>query len=114
MLSPIKIILIIPLLLLILLFVLKMQNRIVYRFSLILVALAGIFFVINPDFTTQLAHALNVGRGTDLLFYLCAIAGFMSVLILYSKLRKIEATQTQIIQNAAVESGRNLAKTTTN
>lgn len=108
MLSPIKVILIVPLLLLILFFVLKMQNRIVYRFSLILIALTGIVFVINPDFTTQLAHKLNVGRGTDLLFYLCAIAGFISVLMLYSKLRRLEATQTQMIQNAAVESAKKL------
>lgn len=108
MLSPIKVILIVPLLLLILFFVLKMQNRIVYRFSLILIALTGIAFVINPDFTTELAHKLNVGRGTDLLFYLCAIAGFISILMLYSKLRRLEATQTQIIQNAAVESAKKL------
>lgn len=108
MLSPIKVILIVPLLLLILFFVLKMQNRIIYRFSLIIIALIGIVFVINPDFTTELAHKLNVGRGTDLLFYLCAIAGFISVLMLYSKLRKLEATQTQIIQNAAVDSAKKL------
>ena len=108
MLSPIKIILILPLLLLIIFFVLKMQNRMVYRFSLILIALAGIFFVINPDFTTSLAHKLNVGRGTDLLFYLCAVAGFISLLILYSKLRRIEATQTQIIQNAAIDNAKKL------
>ena len=109
MISPIKVILIIPLILLILFFIIKMQNRIVYRFSLIAVALTGIVFVINPDFTTTLAHKLNVGRGTDLLFYLCAVAGFISVLTLYSKLRKIEAIQTQIIQNAAIDNAKKLA-----
>ncbi len=104
MLSPIKIILIVPLVLLVILFVLQLRNRTVYRFTLILVALLGIFFVVNPDFTTTLARTLNVGRGTDLLLYVCAVAGFISVLMLYSKLRKVEATQTQIIRNAAVES----------
>jgi hypothetical protein len=108
MLSPIKILLIVPLLLLILLFVSRLQNQTVYRFSLILIALVGIFFVINPDFTTTLAHKLNVGRGTDLLFYICAVAGFLALLMLYSKLRKIEATQTQIIRNAALDSGHKL------
>ncbi len=103
MISPIKIILIIPLLLLIVFFVFQLRNRTIYRFSLILIAVLGIFFVVNPDFTTQLAHKLNVGRGTDLLFYICAIAGFISLLMLYSRLRKIEAVQTQIIQNAAIE-----------
>ena len=108
MLSPIKIVLILPLLLLIVLFVSRLGNQTVYRFSLILIALTGIFFVINPEFTTTLAHKLNVGRGTDLLFYVCAIAGFIAVLLLYSKLRKIEATQTQIIRNAAIENGHKL------
>jgi hypothetical protein len=110
MLSPIKILLIVPLLLLILLFVSRLRNQTVYRFSLILIALIGIFFVINPEFTTTLAHKLNVGRGTDLLFYICAIAGFIAVLMLYSKLRKIETTQTQIIRNAAIESALRTAK----
>src|SRR6476620_733689 len=108
MLSTIKILLIVPLLLLILLFVSRLRNQTVYRFSLILIALVGIFFVINPEFTTTLAHKLNVGRGTDLLFYICAVAGFIALLLLYSKLRKIEATQTQIIRNAAVDSGHKL------
>jgi len=75
MVSPIKIILIVPLLLLILFFVLKMQNRIVYRFSLILIALLGIVFVINPDFTTALAHALNVGRGNRFAFLFMCYSG---------------------------------------
>ena len=43
----------INILLLILFFVLKMQNRIIYRFSLIIIALIGIVFVINPDFTVD-------------------------------------------------------------
>ena len=106
MISPIKIILIVPLVLLVLLFIVQLRNRTFYRFSLILIVLIGIFFVINPDFTTTLAHKLNVGRGTDLLFYICAVAGFIALLMLYSKLRKIETIQTQIIQNAAIESAK--------
>jgi hypothetical protein len=108
MLSPIKIILIIPLLFIIFLFVLQLRNRTTYRFTLILIALAGILFVIYPDFTTRLAHKINVGRGTDLLFYFCALAGFIAMIILYSKLRSIELVQTRIIQNMAVDSAQEL------
>lgn len=104
MLSPIKIILIIPLLFIISLFVLQLRNRTIYRFTLILIAMAGILFVIYPDFTTRLAHKINVGRGTDLIFYFCALAGFIAMIILYSKLRSIELVQTRIIQNMAVDS----------
>ena len=106
MLSPIKIILIIPLLLIIIMFVLQLRNRTTYRFTLILIAMAGIVFVIYPDFTTRLAHMINVGRGTDLVFYFCALAGFIAMIILYSKLRGIENIQTRIIQNMAVDAAR--------
>src|SRR5580698_6371612 len=104
--SPIKIILIIPLLLLVIFFVVQLRNRTFYRFSLIIISIIGIFFVVDPDFSTTIAKKLNVGRGTDLLFYLCAVAGFISLLMLYSKLRKIEGTQTAIIRNMAVENAR--------
>jgi hypothetical protein len=106
MLSPIKIILIVPLLIIIILFILQLRNRTTYRFTLILIAMAGIVFVIYPDFTTKLAHKINVGRGTDLLFYFCALAGFIAMIILYSKLRSIELVQTRIIQNMAVDSAK--------
>ncbi len=106
MITPIKIILLIPLVLLVFLFVVQMRNRVVYRLSLVFIALVGIFFVLSPETSTALAHKLNVGRGTDLLLYLCAIAGFISATVIYSKLRRIEAVQTEIIQNMAIENAR--------
>jgi hypothetical protein len=103
MLSPIKIILIIPLLFVVFLFILQLRNRTTYRLTLILIALAGILFVIYPDLTTTLAHKINVGRGTDLVFYFCALAGFIALIIFYSKLKTLELVQTRIIQNMAVD-----------
>lgn len=104
--SLIKIILIIPLVLLIILFVLQLRNRTVYRLTFIFIALLGIVFVITPDLTTIIAHKLNVGRGTDLILYMAAISGFVAMIFIYSKQRKIERTQTEIVRAIAIENAK--------
>jgi len=64
----------------------------------------GIFFVLDPEVTNQLAHFLGIGRGADLIFYL-AILGFGYVtLLLYSKIKKLEDHLTQIVRKQSLES----------
>jgi small membrane protein len=64
----------------------------------------GIFFVLDPEITNQLAHFLGIGRGADLIFYL-AILGFgYIVLLLYSKIKKLEDQLTQIVRKQSLES----------
>jgi small membrane protein len=63
----------------------------------------GIFFVLDPEVTNQLAHFLGIGRGADLIFYL-AILGFGYVtLLLYSKIKKLEDQLTQIVRKQSLE-----------
>ena len=64
----------------------------------------GIFFVLDPEVTNQLAHFLGIGRGADLIFYL-AILGFGYItLLLYSKIKKLEDQLTQIVRKQSLES----------
>ena len=65
---------------------------------------SGIFFVLDPEVTNQLAHFLGIGRGADLIFYL-AILGFGYItLLLYSKIKKLEDQLTQIVRKQSLES----------
>ena len=64
----------------------------------------GIFFVLYPEFTNQLAHFIGIGRGADLIFYL-AILGFgYIILLLYSKIKNLEDQLTKIIRKQSLES----------
>jgi hypothetical protein len=64
----------------------------------------GMFFILYPEVTNQLAHFLGIGRGADLIFYL-AILGFGYIILLfYSKIRKLEDQLTQIVRNQSLES----------
>ena len=105
----IKIILVIPLLVIIFFLLKNIQNNTLYKSLLTLVAALGIFLVIFPDLTTVFANKVNVGRGTDLLIYLSIIMFFIVSMMLYSKMRNIEATQTSIIRHLSIQ---NALKTT--
>ena len=58
--------------------------------------------ILLPDWTTQVAHILGVGRGTDLLLYLgSVIAGFLCILF-YSRVRDMEERMTQLARAVAI------------
>lgn len=101
--TPIKILLALPLLILILYFLTRLNDKTVYRVSLILIASAGIGLILFPNASNIIANALGVGRGTDLVFYVGAIIFFIALLVFYSKLKRIERTQTEIIRQMAID-----------
>jgi small membrane protein len=98
----IKVILLIPLLLLIIFYLPKLGNRTFYRLTLIGISLVGILFVLFPSLTDRLAHFVGVGRGADLVTYLFIVFFFLAGITLYSKIRKLEADQTEIVRKIAV------------
>lgn len=106
----IKLILTFPLLLLVLFFFTRLRNQIYYRLFFIAVAVTGVFFVLNPDVTTDLAHRLGVGRGTDLILYLSVLFFFMFSLLIYGKLRKMESVVTNLARHIALTNAQKFPK----
>ena len=106
----IKVILLIPLVLLIIFFLPKLGNKTFYRLALIGISALGILFVLFPQITDRLAHLVGVGRGADLITYLFIVFFFLAGIILYSKIRKIEADQTELVRKITVEMAEKLNK----
>jgi hypothetical protein len=85
------------------------------RLLYMLLAVVGIILVIHPDLSTNIAHLIGIGRGTDLVIYLFILIGMFFAVNIISRLRKIEEQITQLIGNEAidhpvrVEGPRNLA-----
>ena len=98
----IKYILLVPLIGFIALFMLRLRNKTFYRLFLIVIAIIGVVFVLNPELTTKLANLVGVGRGTDLILYLCVIAFFLAFMVLYAKVRNLEAVQTELVRQLAL------------
>lgn len=102
----IKIILLIPLVWLIVFYITRLRNRTFYRLSLIGISALGVLFIIFPSVTDQLAHLVGVGRGADLVTYLFIVFFFLAGVNLYSKIRKLEANQTELVRKIAIEQAR--------
>jgi small membrane protein len=81
----------------------RLRNRITDVLIFLLFIFMGVLFVVFPQWTNIVAKRLGVGRGADLVFYTCIIAFSFVVMMLYSKIRKLEQTITKIIRNKSKE-----------
>lgn len=78
------------------------RSKMAYRLMILgLLGLATLFISL-PNLTTTLAHAIGVGRGADLLFYLFFFTGIHFLLVLYMRTRKLESKLTQSIRAIAM------------
>jgi hypothetical protein len=69
----------------------------------------GILFILLPDFTTKISSFFGVGRGADLLFYTAIIAFSYLIMLLYSKIRKLENQLAELIRNQAINSAKDFS-----
>ncbi|MCS6819695.1 MAG: DUF2304 domain-containing protein [Chitinophagales bacterium] len=99
----IQLILSIPLAILIILFLIQIHKQTFFKVLFILIAAVGVILIFNPALTTAIANYFGVGRGADLLLYISIIFFFMFIIVLYGKIRSIEATQTIIIRQIAID-----------
>ena len=75
-------------------------------FDIILIGLffaAGVFFVLFPDTTNDIAHWVGVSKGANLLLYSAIMFLFFLILKLYSRIRKLEQQFTQLVRNKSIE-----------
>ena len=63
----------------------------------------AIFFILFPEYTNDIAHKMGVGRGADLLFYMCIFFFFFVVLKLFARIRRLESTLTDLIRQQAIK-----------
>ena len=56
------------------------QLRIYEKIILLLILLAGVYFVINPRILFHISTTLKIKRGTDLIFYLYIIISFWALI----------------------------------
>lgn len=69
------------------------------RFVVWLVAAAAVF---NPNLTAEIANAIGIGRGTDLVLYLFVVAFLFAAFHFYSRSVKTERQLTQVVRHIAV------------
>lgn len=86
----------------------RLRNRILD--VLLLFGLVGVafLFVLFPEWTVIIANRLGVGRGSDLVFYTCIVAFWFVILKLYTKIRQLEQTTTELLRRDALHNAEEL------
>lgn len=65
---------------------------------------SGIVVVLFPDLLTSAAHAVGVGRGTDLLLYLLFIASTFTTIAFYRRFKELEDRYVELVRSIALNS----------
>lgn len=61
----------------------------------------AIFFILFPEYTNTIAQKLGVGRGADLLFYLCILLFLFILIKLFARIRRLEKKLTELVRQQA-------------
>lgn len=87
-------------------YVFRFRNALLDLLTLVLFAGLGIFFILFPDYTNTIAHKLGVGRGADLLFYICILFFLFILLKLFARIRRLEEKLTELVRQNAIEASK--------
>lgn len=71
-----------------------------------LVWLAATFAIVRPDATAEVAKALGIGRGADLVLYCAVVLMMVGFLMIYVRLRQLRRELTQIVRHMALREAR--------
>lgn len=73
-----------------------------------LFVVAGFTLTFFPELANKVAHISGVGRGVDMIFYLCILFFCFIVLKLYAKLRRLEQILTQLLREKSIAEAKDL------
>ncbi|MEW1955078.1 DUF2304 domain-containing protein [Terrabacter sp. NPDC080008] len=83
------------------------RTQAVRRLGLLLLLALVVYSIIDPSKTwTNLARALGVGRGADLILYGLAVAFFGFVVTTYKRFRAMETRYTRLARRIALDEAR--------
>lgn len=70
------------------------------------IVIIGVALVLFPDLTGDVANAVGVGRGADLVLYCFVLATLVAILNLHLRLREVLETTTDIARAVALTSAK--------
>lgn len=72
--------------------------------ALMVISIVGATFVLLPDLTNEIANAVGVGRGADLVLYCFVLISFFAIFNIHLRLRASAGTTTQLARALAITS----------
>ena len=82
---------------------LRLRNILFDLLLIFLFLVTGIVFVMFNEITDKIAHFLGISRGADMIFYLGILFLFFLILKLYSRMRRIEQSLTELVRKKSID-----------
>lgn len=76
------------------------------RTAMLVLAAAGCVLVIWPGLSTDVAQAVGIGRGTDLLFYLFVVFCLFRFVSTAAEMRRVNERVTRVVRDSALRTAR--------
>ena len=80
----------------------RFRNSVLDFVLIFLILITGMIFVAFPALTNRLAHAMGVGRGADMIFYLSIVFFSFILLKLYARIRKLEMMINTLVRENSI------------
>lgn len=101
--TGIQILLISGVALIVLYYVLRLRSALFDLIVLIIFFALAVYFILFPEYSNLLAHRLGVGRGADLLFYICILLFLFVIMKLFSRIRRLEQLLTEAVRKDTIK-----------
>lgn len=69
----------------------------------------AIFFILFPEYTNIIANKLGVGRGADLLFYVCILFFLFIIIKLFARIRRMEKIITDLVRQQSIKDAKDMS-----
>lgn len=89
-------------------YVIRLKKTVVDLMLMLFMIFTAISFILWPDLTNKIAHQLGVGRGADLVYYICILLFSFALLKLYSRMRRLEQEFTRLVREDALKKAEKL------
>ena len=80
----------------------KAIHKVLWRAYVVLVVVAAGASVVFPDALTEVANAVGIGRGADLLLYVLVVTFMFVAVVLFRRINELERRYTQLARTLAI------------
>ena len=87
-------------------YLIRLRKTVLDMAVVILLMGTAILFILLPDLTNMIANVLGVGRGADLLYYICILLFSFALLKLFARLRRLENQFTELVRKDALNNAK--------
>lgn len=84
-------------------YIFRLRTPLTDRIIFLALVVVGAVLVANPDLSTEIAHRLEIGRGTDLIFYVFIIASLFFAVTVTTRQRQMQRQITLLVRQMALD-----------